>query len=279
MLSYQYQLVRYIHDRSTSEFVNVGVVIFHPETRFVKSCFISKYGRISNFFSEVDGHFLISFLKQFEKDVNDISKKSDELFFTYKNISEITLSILPKDDSAIECSEVKYGVGIDIDSALHTLYEVFVNKYTHEIDEDKHDDKYVWKNVYKKYFDRYEITKNLKPHSVQTTNDVFEFDKSWKNGIWHCYQTLSFDLKSVDNIKNKVYKWSGILNELEKSKEDLHIYFLTSNSSKHKSVQKFIDDTFIQRSSKSLKVSIVKEADAEAFVESVKDEILEHTQD
>lgn len=279
MLSYQYQLVRYIHDRATSEFVNVGVVIFYPETRYIKSCFIGKYGRVSNFFSEVNGHYLISVLKQFEKAINDISDKPKDISFPYHNISEITLSILPKDDSALECSEVKYGIGIDINTALHTLFEILVNKYSHEIEEDKHDDKYVWKNVYKKYFDQYEITKKLKSHSVQTMNDVIEFDKSWKNGIWHCYQTLSFDLKSVDNIKNKVYKWSGILNALEKSEEELHIHFLTVKSSKHKSIQKFIDDTFNQRLSKTLEVSLVKEDDAEEFVINVKKDILEHTQE
>lgn len=278
MLSYQYQLVRYIHDRSTSEFVNVGVVIFHPETRITKSCFLGKYGRISNFFSEVNGHYLISVLKQFEKAINDISEKSDEIFFPYNNISDITLSILPKDDSALECSEVKYGIGIDIKTSLQTLFEILVNKYSLEIEEDRHDDKYVWKNVYKKYFDKYEITKNLKSHSVKTSNDIIEFDKSWKNGIWHCYQTLSFDLKKEDAIKNKVYKWSGILNELDKSEEDIHIHFLTVGPTKHKSIQKFIDNTFINRNSSTIKVSLVKETEAEQFAFNVNKEILEHNQ-
>ena len=276
MKRYQYQLVRYIHDRATSEFVNVGIIIFEPETKFLKSRFIGKYGRISQFFSEINGHYLISVLKQFEKRIEAIYERSSDMFFDYKDLSEITNSILLKDDSALECTEIKYGIDVDLDNALNDLFERMVNKYTNDHEEEAHDDKYVWKNVYKKYFDQYEITKELKTHSVKTLNDTIQFDKAWKNGIWHCYQTLSFDLKSTDNIKNKVYKWSGILNALDKSNEELHIHFLTANSLKHKSLQKFIDDTFLQSSSDNLKVSIVKEKDAEEFVINVKNELLEH---
>ena len=41
-------------------------------------------------------------------------------------------------------------------------------------------------------------------------------------------------------------------------------------------MQKFIDDTFLQSASDNLKVSIVKEKDAEEFVIKVKNELLEH---
>jgi hypothetical protein len=278
MKRYQYQLVRYIHDRTTAEFVNVGVIIFHPETKFLKSCFIGKYGRISHFFNEINGHYLISTLKQFEKAIEEIAKRSDDLFFNHVDISSITSSILPKDDSALECSEIFEGIDFDLDAALSDLFDRMVDKYSQEIDAENHDDKYVWKNIYKKHFDHYEITKKLKAHSVQTINDVILFDKSWKNGIWHCYQTLSFDLKQVDTIKNKVYKWSGILNELDNSTEELHIHFLTASPSKHKSLQKFIDNTLVNRKSNTIKVSLVKESQAAEFAFNVNQEISEHNQ-
>jgi hypothetical protein len=273
MKKYQYQLVRYIHDRATLEFVNVGIILFEPDSKFLKSQFINRFGRISQFFSDVSGHYLLATLRNFEKEINIISKRGQELFFPYKNISEITNTILPKDDSALVCSEVFYGLDVNIDSALSDLYNRLVNKYQLDEGPDNLDDKYVWKNVYKKYFDKYNITHNLRSFSIRTPHDTIQFDRAWKNGTWHCYQALSFDLKRIESIKNKVYKWSGILNELSNSKEDLYIHFLTVGPSRYKNIQEFINDTFIQRGPSSIKVSLIKENEADKFVSSIKKEM------
>lgn len=279
MIKYQYQIVRYIHDRVTSEFVNVGVVIFQEDRKFIKSKFISKYSRISQFFSNFNGHHLIATLKQFEREIERISSTSSELFFEYKNITDITNSILPKDDSALECSEIFYSLDLNLDVALKDLFNRLVIKYITENDKEVIDDKHVWKNLYKNYFDKFEITKNLKSHSVVTNNDILEFDKSWKNGVWHCYQPISFDLKKVDSIKNKVYKWSGILSELENSNEELKIYFLTANSKKYKAINKFIIDTFTKRKNDKINVTLINENEAEKFAKSVSKKIREHIEE
>ena len=89
-----------------------------------------------------------------------------------------------------------------------------------------HTDQYVWSKIYKRYFDQQGIIKQLKKHSFVTEKDTIEFDKSWKNGVWNCYQTLSLDLKTEDSIKSKVYKWFGILKQLETSEEQINLFFL-----------------------------------------------------
>lgn len=277
MKKYQYQLVRYIHDRVTSEFVNVGIIVFQPDSKFLKSKFVSKYGRISQFYSEINGHFLMTTLKQFEKEISRVSKMTDELFFDINYITEITNSILPKDDSALECSEIFYGIDVNPQLALDDLFERLVNKYNIEVEKDSKDDKHVWRNVYKEYFDKYKITNALKSHSIETANDTLVFDKAWKNGVWHCYQTVSFDLKRVETIKNKVYKWSGILNELENTKEKMHLYFLTLSPSRHKEIKQFIEETLSKRHSASITVSVINEKQADKFAKSLSKEIQEHT--
>jgi len=277
MKKYQYQIVRYIHDRVTSEFVNVGIIVFQAESHFLKAKFVSKYGRISQFFTEVNGHYLISSLRQFEREINRIAKTTKELFFDYKFISQITNSILPKDDSALECSEILLGIDVDPQAALDDLFERLVNKYSAESDKDSVDDKHVWKNVYKDYFDKYGITENLKSHSVETAHDTLQFDKAWKNGSWHCYQPISFDLKQTETIKNKVYKWSGIINELENTKEKMHLYFLTLSPSRHKSFRQFIEDTLSKRQSETITVSVINEKHADKFAKSLSEEIEGHS--
>ena len=276
MKKFQYQIVRYMHDRVTAEFVNVGIVVFQPDTNFLHGRFVSKFSRISQFFSDVNGQYLITALRQFEKELEISSTRLSELFTNYATLTEITNSILPKDDSCLVCSDLLFGIDLDPMSALEDLFDRLVNKYIQDVDKELHDDKTAWRKVYKQYFDKYEITTKLKRHTVQTNHDHIEFDRAWKNGVWKCYQTLALDLKRNDAIKNKVYKWSGILSELENSKQKLHVYFLTVSPTANGTMNKFLEETFLSRNSKSLKVTIVKEDQADEFVASIKKEIEEH---
>ena len=277
MKKFQYQIIRYMHDRVTSEFVNVGIVVYQPDTNFLQARFVNKFSRISQFFIDINGQYLLSTLKQFDRELAITANRLTELLVSYASLTEITQAILPKDDSALVCSELLFGIDINPMSALDDLFDRLINKYNHDIDKDVHDDKYVWSRVYKQYFDKYDITAKLKSHTVKTKHDFIEFDKAWKNGVWNCYQTLSFDLKRNDSIKNKVYKWSGILNELEISGQELHLYFLTVNPSQDRPIRKFIEDTLLNRNRQTLKVSIISENQADKFAAEVKKEIEEHS--
>ena len=277
MKTYQYQIIRYTHDVLTEEFVNVGVVVFEPKTGYLKSKFINKFGRITQFYAEVNGHGILSALKAFESEIKRIANQLHELFRNdFEYIYQITNEILPKDDSALQCTEMSFGLDVNLEIALEDLFERFVDKYNQENLSETLDDKAVWKEVYKQYFDKYGVTSHLKHHTIQTQNDIFEFDKAWKNGVWNCYQSLSLDFKSNSVIKDKVYKWVGKLNELETAKEQMNIYFLTVSPDKS-DLQRFIKDTLSKRDFHDyLSVSVIDESEADSFVDNVRKEIVNH---
>lgn len=278
MKKFQYQVVRYRHDRVTGEFVNVGIIVYEPASGFVDSQFISKYSRITQFFENVDGNYLIKILKQFKKEFEYHSVSYKGLFSnTYKSINDISGMILPKDDFSLFCSEVFTAIDLDLKIAMSDLFERIVDRYINETDKMVKDDKYVWKNIYKKYFDAYSITDKLTSHIVKTANDRIEFDKTWKNGVWNCFETVSFDLKKDEAIKNKIYRWSGVLNELENANEELHLYFLTAlPSNKDTQLTKFIKETFNDEKYKSIKVELITEKDAEKLTKKFKEKIENH---
>lgn len=277
MKTYQYQIIRYTHDLVTGEFVNVGVVIFEPQTGYLKSKMTAKFGRITQFYSEVNGHAILNSLKAFDHEIKRIAQQLHELFRNdFKTIDEITNEILPKDDSALQCTEMSYALDVNLEAALEDLFERLVDKYNQESVTDTLDDKEVWKSVYKQYFDKYGLTSHLKHHTITTQNDIFEFDKAWKNGVWNCYQSLSLDLKNTSSIKDKVYKWVGKLNELETASERLNVYFLTIYPEKE-NLQRFIKDTLSNSSFHDyLSVSIINENEAESFAKKVQTEIVSH---
>ena len=133
MKKYQYQIVRYIHDRVTSEFVNVGIIVFQQDSKFLGAKFASKFSRVSQFFSDVNGHSLIHNLKNIEKTINELSKTTNQLFFNFTELSEITNKLFPKDDSAIFFTEVDYGIDLSPEIALEDLFDRLVVKYIVEV--------------------------------------------------------------------------------------------------------------------------------------------------
>ncbi|WP_342646632.1 DUF3037 domain-containing protein [Mucilaginibacter sp. CSA2-8R] len=276
MKTFEYQIIRYLHDRTTGEFVNVGVILYEPESRFLDTKILSRFSRISSFFEEFNGYFLLSTLKHFQKAIRSVNL--DLIFFNSSNfkqasnkfgLTEITNKILIPDDSALYVSESKKALDLDPQKALDDLYDRLVDKYTADPHKEIHTDAYAWNKVYKTHFDKLGITARLKDHTVKTDNDKITFDKAWKNGVWNCYQSLSFDLKKDDAIKNKVYKWSGIIKELESSKEKINLYFLTTSPKTNEQLSSFIKDTLSQ-SDDDIKVTIITENEAEQFARKVK---------
>lgn len=63
MIKYQYQVIRYMHDQFTGEFVNVGVVLYALDLHYLQPKMIRRYRRISQFFSGTKSDFLIAALK------------------------------------------------------------------------------------------------------------------------------------------------------------------------------------------------------------------------
>jgi len=272
MIKYQYQILRYIHDQFTGEFGNVGIVLYVPETNFLRCKVVNRYARLSDFFGDINGQFLVSGIKHFEASINKIGENVVG-FIHDRNLKEelssITSTVLPKDDSALQLTDIFFGLDLDPEIALADLFERVIEKYNSDGQAIHHTDYYAWSKVYKTHFDKYGITRKLKKHTVATSKDTIDFDKAWKNGVWNCYQALSFDLKSEDAIKGKVYKWSGIIKALETSQERLHLYFLTTSPHEHGDLTAFIKDTLTLKDD-NLAVEIVEEDRAEAFVAKVR---------
>lgn len=275
MKKYQYQIIRYLHDRATGEFINVGVIVYSAEYQYLNCKIISKYGRITSFFPGADGRAILKALRHFEKEIIRAKQLFSELLPISEDLAELTRKILPDDDSSLTLTEVKKGIDLDFNKSLTDLYRLLVTKWQNETDESATSDADVWKKKYKKYFDEYGITAKLTEHEVETKYDSFQFDKAWKNEIWHCYMPVSFDLQNVENIRSKVYKWAGKLAELATASEKIDITLLTSTSKKHKELNGFIQDKLTLNSA-GISVKLVSETDAERFVRRLFKEMDEH---
>jgi len=132
MIKYQYQILRYMHDQFAGEFSNVGIVLYAPQSNYLRCKVINRYSRLSDFFGNMNGQFLVSSIKHFEISINKMGENIVKLFPKLKQeaeISDFTFTILPKDDSALQLTETYYGLDLDPEHALTDLFDRIIQKY------------------------------------------------------------------------------------------------------------------------------------------------------
>ena len=173
MKTIQYQVLRYLPDRVSGEFVNLGMVAFDSQSKILQSKFINKIGNISGFFPNTNSRYLIKSVKTIQHHLELFSQRltTEISFDKIESLDQITSQVLAKDDSALIFSEIKKTLDIDIQSAINDLFPRFVNINLTEDDDEVRRDKEVWNKVYKKHFDEYGISGHLKHHNIKTDND------------------------------------------------------------------------------------------------------------
>lgn len=270
---YQYQILRYMHDRTTGEFVNVGVVVWFPDTYELEGRFNQHIGRISQFFGGQDGVIpeLRSIFRHFEHRM--LSLKQELKAQPVDSITELTQRLIRPDDSSLFFTEPESALGINSEETANYLYERLVERYETE-QEKRHDDAFAWRQVYKKVFDRYKITPYLKSHVIRTKKDQVKFSHAWQNGKWNCFEVACFDLKQEENIKNKLYKISGKLNELASADEPLSVYILAYLPQNNPELAQTIKNYFEPTLQNHISVQFIEESKAEDFVQQVHQEMV-----
>lgn len=263
MINYQFQILRYLPDRVSGEFVNLGVVVYDENTKQFASRFADRVSRVSAFFPGVNVRNLHRVIRFLHSEFSKLAPKILTEFYFEKNTLElITSRILPKDDSSLIFSEIRIGRDVNLNAALDELFDRLVTGYLEEDEREIHNDKEVWQKIYKKYFEEVNLADKFHQYKIKTENDELEFEHSIRNGVMNCFESITFDLSREDNIKNKVYKWDGRINELRTSKEPVHLYLMVQYPQKHPALSEFINRKLDHIKFNGSSVEIVTESNA-----------------
>lgn len=280
MKTYEYQLLRYLPDHVSGEFVNVGLVLFEPKQRFLKAGVIRSVSRVSSFFPGLDGRNLHRRLRHLEAMIEEFSDRLNldrQVVLEYPaNLQSITSRYLVNDDTALQFSDVKTGLDDDLSLTFTELYDRLVENYMPDVSEDIRTDHDVWRKLYRPLFEKRNITNRLQAHKVATAKDVIEFPYAWKNEIWHCYEPVTFDLKKADSVKNKVYRWVGRLDELRTAEEPFSLQLLTALPTDDPELLAFVLDKLHNKVFGTTTVSIVRQQEAETVARQIQEDIIEH---
>ena len=224
---YSYTILRYVHDVTTGEFVNVGVVLHVPSDRALYVKTRHTMGRIKDVFPDLDREAFVSGMKSVERGITAIAKEieASDLLRANGDAGTLARRALPTDYSSLQWSPVGAGLTDSPDNTFERLFERFVSRYDIHSPHRRTDDD-VWRPVRDKLAER-KIFVTLEKKNIVGKTDVISFDRAWKNGVWHAYEPLSFDLADADGIKDKARRWLGHLSAVADEPSDLFkVYFI-----------------------------------------------------
>jgi hypothetical protein len=230
---YSYAILRYVHDISTGEFVNVGVVVMSARNEFLRFSLRSTAGRITDIFTDLKPNL-------FRRTIRTVSKRCEDVGKAWRtplalgdresSLERLLLSVLPKDDSSLVWGSVSGGLSSDLNSTTQMLYDRYVGKYDRRRYKSGRTDEDVWRSVRKTLEDR-SLLPYFEEKTIHGKNDDVRFDLAWKNGIWHCIEPLSFDLGAADSIRDKAHRCAGEIVGISDSTDNFRVYLIVGRPS------------------------------------------------
>jgi hypothetical protein len=225
--TYTYCVLRYVHDVISGEFVNVGVVLYAPEARYLSALCRTTYGRLSKVFPGVHAEHFKSLMRYIQARLEEQGARvSGELpFSTPSSVMEFAQAILPRDDSSLQWSPPGSGRTNDPSKTLEQLFDRMVMRFEERPAPSVRSDEDVWRN-FKRNLEERQLLQHFQPKRIAVQDDEIEFQYAWKNGVWHCLEPLSFDLAASESIRDKAHRWLGQMASLQGATDQFKVYLL-----------------------------------------------------
>ncbi len=274
--SYTYTVLRYVHDVTSGEFVNVGVALHASQARYLGSLCRTTYGRLSKVFPGVNAEHFKALMRHIQNSFEESGERlSSELqFASPSDVMSIAQSVLPKDDSSLQWSPSGSGRTDDPAQALEKLFNRMVMRYEDKQISSNRTDDDVWRH-FKKDLEGQRILQYFRPKTISVQDDEIEFQHSWKNGKWHCLEPISFDMATADNIRDKAHRWMGQLASVQGAGDQFKVYLLIGAPQ-----QESLQPAFLRAMSMLNRIpgekEIVFEKDAPGLAVRIAGEVAEH---
>lgn len=272
---FTYVVLRYVHDIFTAEFVNVGLLLFCPQTGFVQARMTRRLARASSVFPGVDRRTLGLVLRHLDRRFAKLSKEPQgHLDRSFCTAADIARTVLAFDHSGLQWSELGSGLTGDPSETFDELYIRLISRFEEGVP-PKRDEREIWKPVESVLRER-RVLHAFQDKVISYGDFAYHFDHAWKNDQWHLLQPLSFDLQEKATIVDKALHWSARVNELRKSDTPFRIYFLVGAPSAPDLQDAFRQAERTLETSVAGQKAIVPEAIAQTFASEFADQVIKH---
>lgn len=228
--SYSYSILRYVHDISTGEFVNIALVMHSRDAAFLKYRNKTTTGRISALFPNFKASQFRSLLKLVRSRFRVIEKEFNSglgLWNRTETLKELLVEAFPKDDSAFVWSEISSGISDNLEVSFDKIFARYITRFDQKNLGHGKSDEDVWRS-FKRDLERRNLLGYFEHTTISGKDDEVEFSLAWKNGIWHCVEPISFDLSAQETIRDKAHKFLGQLTSVSDSNEQFKLYIVAA---------------------------------------------------
>ena len=274
---YTFSVLRYIHDPVTQEFVNIGVALYAKDAGFLQAICTTHYSRIHQLFNKIDGNRFRQLTRYLQEQVNSSgSGLAGELpFESNRTIEQLLARVLPPDDSSIQFSRpVGVGVSSNLEQTIAELFDRYVARYESRPGASRRDKEDIWR-VFREPLDKLSITSHLVPKRIEGPDYEYEFERAWKNKIWHVYEPVTFDLLDAGSILDKANRWVGRATSLKDSRESFKIHLLMGEPQGESLRPAFVKAQNILNKMPGEK-ELIRESDAESFAAELARDVQAH---
>jgi hypothetical protein len=273
---YSFSILRYVHDPVTQEFVNIGVAVYSGEAGFLRAMCATHYARITRMFAKIDGNRFRQLTLYVQEKISEIgvSLPSALPFEPRLAIEHLLARVLPPDDSSVQFSHAGVGLTHDLDKTVVELFDRYVNRYASTAESSHRNDEDIWRATFREPLERRHITAHFAPKLIVAPNYEYEFQRAWKNNMWHLYERVSFDMVDGRSIVEKANRWVGRAMSLSGSPEEFQIHLLLGEPADSQLQGTFIKAQNILKQMPG--AELIRESDAEAFAEEFEREIQQH---
>src|SRR5688572_26349202 len=130
--TYSYTILRYVHDTTSSEFLNVGVVLYSPEAKYASAICRPTYGRLAKTFPGMEGENFKQLMRYIQARLEELGARVREELPIDKpprSVMDLAHAVLPPDDSSLQWSPMGSGLTEDPSRTLDQLFERMVTRY------------------------------------------------------------------------------------------------------------------------------------------------------
>jgi hypothetical protein len=228
-IPYTYSVVRYVHDPSAGEMLNVGIVLYAPAVPFVEARFEHRYTRLSRAFAGFDGDGYRTSVRRFERSVEHVRECWRDSFPALHefpvDVGALAAKIWPDAGLSLRLGPVLAGVTDDPADTVDALFSRLVTSRQPHGQEERRTDKDVW-SVYQRPLTLQAVSRALRPKTFGTPDYRLGFEHAFKNERWHVLQPVSMDYARPEYLQEKAMRCLGQASVLKGNPELGRIYLL-----------------------------------------------------
>lgn len=227
-MKYGYVILRYIHDVIREEALNVGVLLYSPDEKFVAFKAREDLSELKKIFPDFEAAKLKPYLSQLEKIFKEKNKiiSAHLPFKKAEDVISLAYEIIKPDESSIQWGRIGSGITKNLEVTLSDINKRYVQQIHHKHHQGKSDSR-VW-SKFSAELKKRNMLSMFKPAKISIKGLDQHFDHTFKNGELHCLRPLSLDMANYENMIEKAITEAGRYIVIKKQKDapKIKMYYL-----------------------------------------------------